>query len=481
MVHVAVIERRSVAVPLVAAGAVAAGAVAAIEPVGVLGLIVAGGLVAMTFAAPVASLTLLLFLTCVVPYGIQNRLGVGGGEGAPGLLLSDLLLLTGLARAAFLLATRPLDKRLLRHCLILFAVLAVVGLQFFHGIRSGNDVSRAGQDGRVLLGLGTFFAAILILDDAAARRRLLAGLAALALLLGLWGVLQWFGHVSFGAAGDVGVRPGVRLTTAGTGQLQGGEYGFPVAVIACFAVLLSGAVRGTVPRTVLALALALNAIACLVTFERSFWLSALIGIALVLLRSPAAHRLKAVLATPFAVILALAALSAVAPGELATARERLLSLGQYASDDSVRYRVRESEHVLQQIRARPLAGSGLAATIFWGQPWAQAPPKSYAYSHNGYLWLAWRLGIPAAALLMIMLGFAVLRRPPPVDDGLTAALRRAAQGALAGVLVATVTFPSFSTLSITPVIGVLLALALAPLSRPGRPVPTARSARAMHY
>jgi O-antigen ligase len=205
--------------------------------------------------------------------------------------------------------------------------------------------------------------------------------------------------------------------------------------------------------------------ACLVTFERSLWLSALVGLAWAVLRSPGAHRVKVLMAAPFAVMLGLAALSAVAPSELATARERLLSLGQYASDDSVRYRVVESEHVLAEIRARPMTGSGLAATIFWGQPWAQVPAKSYTYSHNGYLWLAWRLGIPAAVLLIVLLGYAVLRRPPPGDDRLGMGLRSGAQGALAGVLVATVTFPSFSTFSITPAIGVFLALALAPYAR----------------
>jgi O-antigen ligase len=465
VVHVAVIERRTFVVPVVAAGAVAAGALAAMQPVAVLGLAVVGGLTALTIGAPVAGLALLLFLTCVVPYGIQNQLSVGGGEDAPGLLLSDVILMAGLASAAVTLAARPVDRRVLRYCLLLAAVLAVVAAQFVHGVRSGNDLSRAGQDCRVLLGLGTFLVVVLILDDHAARRRLLASLAVLGLLLGLWGMLQWFGHVSFGAAGDVGVRPGVRLTSAGTGQLQGGEFGFPVVIVASFAALLSGGVRGAAMRSVLALALVLNSIACLVTFERSFWLSALAGIAFVVLRSPGARRIKVLLAAPFAIVIGLAALSAVAPTELATARERLLSLGQYASDDSVRYRVVESEFVLSEIRARPVTGSGLAATVFWGQPWAQAPARSYAYSHNGYLWLAWRLGIPAAALLILLLGYAVLRRPPPGEDQLTMGVRHGAQGALAGVLVATVTFPSFSTLSITPAIGVLLALALAPAPR----------------
>jgi O-antigen ligase len=280
------------------------------------------------------------------------------------------------------------------------------------------------------------------------------------ILLGAWGMLQWFGHFSFGAAGDVGVRAGVRLTSAGSGQLQGGEYGFPVVVTVAIAVLLFGGVRSTRARAALWVAIVLNAAACLVTFERTFWLSTLLGVAFVVLRAPAPRRLKAVLAAPVIVVVAVTVLGAVAPATLTTARERVLSLGQYSSDDSVRYRVVESEFVLAQIRAHPLTGSGLAAEIFWGQPWAQGPAKTYAFSHNGYLWLAWKLGIPAAVLLVLVIGCAILLRAPPGDDLLSAGVRRGAEGALLGLLLATITFPSFNVLSITPAMGVLLALAI---------------------
>jgi len=449
-------------VPLVAGGAFLAGAIAAAQPKGMLALIVLAGVVLLTYRSPVASLVLLLFLTCVVPYGIQNRLGVGGGERSPGLLLSDLLLLAALTRAAFTLPVRPVDRRAMRYGLVLVAFLAVVMLQFLHGVSSGHDVSRAGQDCRVLLCFGTFLVVVLAWDDPATRRELLASLVGLGVLLGLWGMLQWFGHLSFGAAGDVGVRPGVRLTSQGSGQLQGGAYGFPVVIVAGFAALASGAVRGSLARTALALAIGFNAVACLVTFERSFWLSAICGIAFVVFRSPGAQRAKLLLAAPFAAVIAIAVLSTAAPAELTTAKERLLSLGQYSSDDSVRYRLVESHFVLDEIRSHPLEGSGLAATVFWGQPWAQVPAKSYAFSHNGYLWLAWRVGLPAAALLILLIVSAIVLRAPPGEDALGAGVHRGAQGALLALLVASVTFPSFSTLSITPAMGVLLALAVLP-------------------
>jgi O-antigen ligase len=175
---------------------------------------------------------------------------------------------------------------------------------------------------------------------------------------------------------------------------------------------------------------------------------------------PGRRRVKALVGTPIVAVLAVAVLGAVAPGTLTTARERVLSLGQYSSDDSVRYRVVESGFVLAQVRAHPVVGSGLAAEIFWGQPWAQVPPRTYAFTHNGYLWLAWKLGIPAAVLLVLVIGCAVLLRAPPGDDALSSGVRRGAQGALLGLLLATITFPSFNVLSITPAMGILIALAI---------------------
>jgi O-antigen ligase len=161
-------------------------------------------------------------------------------------------------------------------------------------------------------------------------------------------------------------------------------------------------------------------------------------------------------------VAAVGVLAVMAPRDLVTAQQRLLSLGQYTSDNSVRYRVVESRFVIDRIRAHPVEGSGLAATIFWGRPWDQVPPKTYPFAHNGYLWLAWKIGIPSAALLVILFGSAVFLRAPPGDDDLDRALRHGAQGALAGLLLATVTFPSVSSLSITPVMGLLLAIAVAP-------------------
>jgi O-antigen ligase len=153
-------------------------------------------------------------------------------------------------------------------------------------------------------------------------------------------------------------------------------------------------------------------------------------------------------------------ISTVAPGALSAASERLLSLNQYGSDDSVRYRLQEGRHVVDKIQAQPFLGWGLADEIYYGLPWLQTPPTAESFAHNGYLWLSWKLGIPGALLLFAALGWAIVARPPPNIDPLHRAVRLGAQASLLLMLVISITFPSFSALNITAVSGVLLALCL---------------------
>jgi O-antigen ligase len=339
-------------------------------------------------------------------------------------------------------------------------------VQFVHGITSGYGRSTAGQETRVLFALGSFLIALPLLADRSSRRRLFGALAVVALAVGAWGMIQWFGAFQFGAAGDVGVRAGVAQTGSSGGQLQGGEFVYPVAIILCFAVLVLGGIRSWFWRALLICALALNLAACLVTFERSFWLDALAGLLFVGITAAGFKRLKVLSILAGVATIAVVVLALFAPSTLTTAQQRFRSLSGYGSDPSVRYRVVESGFVYERIRAHPLSGSGLGATIFWGQPWARTTPKTRNYSHNGYLWLAWKVGVPVAALLVCLLGLSLFSRAAAREEELSLVVRRGAQGAIVGLLLATMTFPSFSQLSITAVIGLLLALVISPQSAP---------------
>lgn len=450
-----------IAIAPLCAAAAGLGALTGTRPALAVGLAGVAAVTALAFLYPVTHLTLLLLVTAVVPYAVMNAYDLGGG--AAGLLLSDLLLLTGLARAAMVLPSRRLDRLQLAAVALALILLAVLCLQFLHGLSENRDISSIGAELRVLLGLGaTVVIALPIVTDETARPRLFRGLIVVGLLLGLWGLAQWVLRLPFELTGDFGVREGVDFTTSGRGQLQGGLYGFPVAVVLSFAVLLSGRVASTGARVALIAVLVLNAICAILTFERTFWLAILLGVGILMIRAGRVQRMRALILGSVAAVLVLVALAAISPNTLITARERFLSIGQYGNDSSLAYRLRESRFVLREIDERPVVGSGLAATIYWGRPAEGVRPEQREYSHNGYLWLAWKLGIPSAVFIVVALALAAVRPRVPAGDPAVAAATAGSQAALLTLLAASVTFPAFNALSITSVMGFLVAMALLP-------------------
>ncbi len=454
----------SLIVPLGVLGLVVIlGALAATNIVVAVGVVGFGLILALAFVAPAVMLTLIVFTTAIVPFTLQNQLA-GSGRG---VIVSDVLLLAALIRVApGMVVSATLDRRQRTVLVPLTAILAMVILQFVRGVASGHDVSAAGVEFRTLMGFATFLVAAPLLADETTWRQVLKGLAVTGLALGLWGLAQWVLDIRF--AGEFGVREGINFTSSGRGQLQGGLYAFPVATILGFAALTCGVVRQRRHKVFVATVVVLNALCLLLTYERTFWVATAVAMGFVALRSGRASRARALLWGPAVVVVVLAGMATLAPAALGAAQERLLSLGQYANDSSVRYRLVESEHVLDQIRDRPLLGWGLGAEIVWGRPWHDVPPRAYHYSHNGYLWVAWKLGLPTALLLFGTLAAAIAWRARPSRDALVQSMHHGSQGALLLLVIASVTFPSFNSYGITATMGVLLAFCASPSDPPLR-------------
>ena len=458
-----VAERNPLVLLGIVAASVVAGAAIAVAPMLAVAATGAAAVVVVAFRFPVAHLALLIAVTALVPYDVMNALG--GGSGSAGLVISDVLLFSGLARAVGVLGRQRLGR---------WEVLVVVGvtllavaalLQFLHGYRNGAQIGTAGHELRILLGFTTALIALPILRDEQGRRRLFTALLGVSLLLGTVGLAQWVAGSSFVGSGDFGVREGVDLTSEGRGQLQGGLYSYPVAVILSFAALVSLPRGSGLVRWLVLLSLTLNAICDIVTFERTFWVVTVLGCAFVAVRSSQIKRAKVVVGGITAAIVGLAVLAAVAPGTFTTARERLMSIGQYGSDNSVAYRLRESSFVAREIDESPGTGQGLGATVYWGRPAEGVQAEALSYSHNGFLWLAWKIGIPTAFLLFALLLATVAWRPPRDGRPLDTTLVVGCQGALLALFIVNVTFPSVSALSSTPTVGVLLAVCAAAFSR----------------
>ena len=422
-----------------------------------------------------ALVSLLVAVTAIVPYGVQNQYGIGAGAGSPGLILSDVLLVAAVLTAApWLLGTRhpPRARAVL---VLVLCFLALSGGQFVRGFLSGRSPSDVGAEFRTMLGFAVLLPAYRVLaGDRDRRHALIQGLAVAGILLGLWGLAQWIFNIEFAGARDAGVREGVRFTTAGRGQLQGGLFAFPVAILLGLAALVSGRLQTTRATAVTLVIVLLNAVSLLLTFERTFWVATVLGGALIVVKAGRAQRARAGLWGVAVLMVFFAVLATLLPGELTAARERLLSLSQYGNDRSIHYRLAESRHVTGEIRESPVFGSGFGASIFWGRPWEQVPPSKWTYSHNGYLWLAWKLGLPAAALLLVAIALCLRGGRARGPDPLFGALRDGAQASLVALLLISVTFPSFSQLSITPVIGLLIAICVT-RQRGDAPASSARS------
>lgn len=450
--------------PLLAAVAALAGLMAGGAAARSPGLALAAGaaliVIAVAATAPVATLTALLLFTWVVPYDLQNRFG-----GGPGLIAVDLLLLSALAFAGPRLFSRAFDRRTVVFLGGLALFLGLAALQVVRSVRLGAEAGLVGFEFRQVLGLATAFVAIPLLADPERRPALLRALVAAGLVLGVVGLAQWVLQVPANSSEDFGITTGVQLTTSGTGKLLGGRYVFPVAVVLSFAALSSPVRRPAAANAALLAVLLLNGLCLLLTFERAFWLAAVFGMLLVVIHAGHIQRARAIVRGGIGVVLIFAAMTVIAPSDVAALGQRLVSVGQYRTDTSVTYRLLESQFVLDEISAGPWLGQGLGASIYWGRPLEFVPPSEKTYSHNAYLRLAWKLGIPMTVLCLLLVAMAYLpparRAGPPADaDGM--ALRSGAQAGLTVLLIMGVTGPMFNELSSTATIGLLLGLVLVP-------------------
>lgn len=458
------LRRDSLRIPLILLGAAAFGALVTVQPQLIYLAIGGAALVALTFAFPVTHFCLLLVFTVIVPYQLENQYGIGGGAGAAGLIISDVFLFSGIARGVYATLVSRIRLRpgeILALGLVVVYV-SVVTLQFIRGVAlEGYGLSQAGDEWRSLIGVAALVSALPLLRERDSQERLLKGLLVFGLLLGVWGLAQWILQLSF--VGDSGIRTGIAGTSGSVvGQLQGGLYGYPVAVTLSFAALMSGIAISQRARLLLTVSLVINGISLLLTFERTFWLTTILACGMIILRAGRAQRLRALIAAPIALVAVLAVASVAVPGVLTAARERLLSIGSSARSSSVQYRVIESQHLATQIKHHPVAGSGVGAAMWWGRPASGVPPTIEYFAHNGPLWIWWKLGLAGLVLIFGGIVMAVLRRGRAEGSPLFGMVSVGAQGALLALLLTNVTFPSVTARTITPTIGLLLAISCLP-------------------
>jgi hypothetical protein len=444
--------RSRLGVPVaVCAVALAFGVLVPIAPLRAVLLLV---IVPLVFLAPFAALSVLIAVTVLVPFEIQDSFSVVGGRDQPGLLVVDVVMVLSLIRLAWLVVRRKvrIDAELVAG----FATALVCAAALALGIALGADVSEAGHEARrMVLGVGTFLIAWPLLQGRRSRRRLAWLLLTVGLALGLWGLFQWIFSVGF-TWNDIGVRPGVDQTSTGRGQLKGGMAAYPVAVILAWSALVSGRVQQVAVKGLLVLVILLNGVCLVLGYERTMWATtAAACLLLVFAAGPAARRVA--VQSAVAALIVTVVLAAAAPSEARAAIERLMSVARYSTDDSYLYRMMESHNVIGLISQRPFTGSGFGATITWGAE-DEFGTVTTSYVHNGYLWLAWKIGIPAAVLLVVLLSAALFRRSAHGETDYWRAMRRGSQAALLALLLINAMFAALNILGVTALMGLLVAI-----------------------
>jgi O-antigen ligase len=187
------------------------------------------------------------------------------------------------------------------------------------------------------------------------------------------------------------------------------------------------------------------AFVCLVlSFRRSFWIGAVVGIVFVIVavRGGRRARLLPVFVAVAAVILTLSTgLVGGAQGAL-TQRFSQLSPTQVQSSQDDRYRIDETRNVWAEIQDHPVTGLGLGVPWRVRDPLAQTLPQGTFYNHFALLWFWLHLGVLGPVTYLWLLGAGMveaLRVGRRHRDAVVRAAGIAVAGGLVALAVAEVT------------------------------------------
>jgi hypothetical protein len=239
-------------------------------------------------------------------------------------------------------------------------------------------------------------AVVNVVDDRATLRRMVVLVAGLAVFKAFEGMVGWL----LGAG-----RP-----LAGSHITYYEPTANFVLLVVCLAIFAAFLLEGRVSWWV-AGAGALSAVTLALSYRRSFWIAAAVGVTFVLAMTTGRRRRPYMLLAVGIVGLSLAVgLRAGGGTESSTLAARLQSLkpSSLSANAEDAYRLDEQRNVEAELRKHPVTGLGL------GVPWTPRFPltESYAgateYTHVVFFWWWLKLGLPGLLALLSLLGVAIV-------------------------------------------------------------------------
>jgi hypothetical protein len=385
------LPRRELLLSAVAAGATALVAFAAMHKLGTAGLLVplAVVLAAILLARPVAAVTLVVVLVVVCEgptFGILTFTAKFYEVVYKDISLVDVLVALAVASVGLDLIRHRRRLRVPRPLVVPLVTLAlgmVTGVIVGHA--AGASLRFAVASEHVLGYLLLLPIAVCNLDlDRRRVTRLLGGALALATVKAVLGLIEVAGHLGTSIEGVATL----------TYYEPTANWVIMIAMLAVFAMVLA---RAKPPLWALLVSPLL--VACLLlSYRRSFWIGAVLGLLLVLMlgTSPVGRRLliPAGLGVAAAIWL-LGSINFQAQIPIVK-RAATLTPSKLEANAEDRYRLNERANVLAEIRAHPIAGLGV--TIPWAATAQTLSLESEGvlgrqYVHFAALWFWLRLGV----------------------------------------------------------------------------------------
>lgn len=402
----------------------------------------------LLFVRPEYALTALIALTCglIHPALVPRVPLLGGSVAASDAALVMLVIYAAWTFASLKTRTNSLPltgARWLAVTLGLFGVSFVIAIVMSLWIREINPTWVLGE-ARRLLYLITLPVAIVVLQEPERRKRFIVSIVVLGCLFSVGQILQGIFHIQvFGEKGRM-----VVLETMGRqdyGTTRSLTLGIQVIV---FALLLTvgayilGVIRKPLFFTVAGLLLA----GIFLSFGRTTFavVAVCVGMVTWWLNPRSLPQLVGLLV--LVVALGSVASAIWKPDTFAAVYYRMTSIDtEIASGDSAQWRIWEAEEMVPHILKYPFAGLGLGAD-YKSANRSSVDPDLNRYVHNGYLYMAGKMGLPALAFFLLAIGaiFAMGRRSAKRGAAPRTRIVGAACGAMmVNFLLASVTEPHF--------------------------------------